>query len=194
MDGVDSITDIYFWYYVEKEDTATWVADNTSGTIYCAVNEDYNCAGVNMYPGDTHYWVGDGWILFNNVIQGLMESSNPPYVDEIDPGDGEKDVPVEALIIFHCKTVWSGVDTSTIVFTVAERDRLAGSLNTSSAVEVGRDDLGDVPGTLDIDDTDPLDVICTFTADIQLPPFEEIICTVDGCLANLRGYEMGDDF
>ncbi len=195
MDGVDSITGIFFWFDIEKEAPAIWVADISSAYILCAVNLAFNCAGLNMTPSDYKMWSGDGWILYNNVIQSLMEGGIPPYVDEIDPGDGEEDVPVEALIIFHCKTAESGVDTSTIVFTVEERDMLAGSLNKSAAVEVGKDYLGGVPGTLDIDDTDPFDVICTFTADnFLLPPFEEIICNVDGGLANLRGNEMGDDF
>jgi hypothetical protein len=55
MDGVSSISNIFYWTYVSKEAPADWVADNTSGNIYCAVNADYNVAGVNMYPGDARY-------------------------------------------------------------------------------------------------------------------------------------------
>ena len=73
MDGVSSITSIYFWTYVNLEGPATWVADNTNGTTLVAVNEDYNCAGVNMYPGDIRHWTGDGWVMYNNIIQNMME-------------------------------------------------------------------------------------------------------------------------
>jgi len=202
MDGVSSISNIFFWTYVSKEAPATWVADNTNGTIYCAVNADFNVAGVNMYPGDYRYWSGDGWVLYNNIIQNLMEGQwypgEGPYVTGMDPDDGDSGVPVETDIVFHCVDDLSAVDTDTIVFTVEDQSLgMAGAVLHSCAslpaLQVGRRPTGEITGTLDIDDSDPRDVLCTFDPDSDLP-VDLIKCTVDGDLADSRGNPMGDDF
>jgi hypothetical protein len=202
MDGVSSISGIYYWTFVNKESPATWVADNTSGYVLVAVNEDYNVAGVNMYPGDYRYWSGDGWTMYNNIIQNLMEGQwypgDPPYVDGMDPDDGDTGVSVYTDIVFHCCHDLFRIDIDTIVFTVEDQSRRSGgrALGPASALVVGQVDphpAGEISGTLDIDDTDPLDVLCTFDPDEDLP-VDRITCTVAAGLSTIRGDVMEEDF
>jgi hypothetical protein len=199
MDGVTSISNIFYWTYVSKEAPATWVADNTSGNVYCAVNADFNVAGVNMYPGDYRYWSGDGWVLYNNIIQnlmvGLVEDTEPPYVTGMDPDAGETDVPIDSNIVFHCVDDISPVDLDTIDFTVQD-STLSGDRIVSSSASLGihATPARTLPGDLDVDDTDPMDVVCTWVGD---DPFYEgvtITCTVAAGLADRRHNEMVDDF
>jgi hypothetical protein len=167
-----------------------------------AINDGENAVGINMYPGDYRYWTGDGWVLYNNAIMYMMEGGyepgEPPYVDGMDPDDGDSGVPMDTDIVFHCKDELSGIDVTTIVFTVEDQSRRSGgrALGPDSVLAVGRADpqpAGEISGTLDINDDDLMDVVCTFTPDSDLP-VDLITCTVDGCLANRRGREMGDDF
>jgi len=114
--------------------------------------------------------------------------TDPPYVDGMEPGDGESDVPVGANIVFHAKDDDKGVDVSTIAFT-AEDSSLSGGRALSLYAPTGS-----ISGDLDIDDADINDVVCVFTPDEDLPYEDEITCTVDGSLADVKGNEMGDDF
>jgi len=201
MDGVESISDIYYWEDVSTEAPATWIADLANGTDFVAINRARNAVGINLYPGDHHdHWTDDGWTLLNNAIQYLMDRSDedtePPFVSEMDPGDGEVDVFLDSTIVFHCKDYISGVDTDTIEFFVRYTSLDPGSASVSSAfaVGVGYAGAGVVTGDLDINGDNPLDVICTFTPDEYLPPDTTIICVVDDKLADLCGNEMGDIF
>jgi hypothetical protein len=198
MDDVSSISGIYHWTYVNKESPATWVADNSSGYILCAVNADYTVAGVNMYPGDYHYWTGDGWTLFNNVIQSFMyfiQDYTPPHVDGMDPDDGETDVPVDSTIVFHCKDDFSGVDVDTIDFTARDTTLSGGRVVSSSpSVSTPASPARVLAGDLEIDDTDPLDVVCTWTGDDPFYGDVTITCTVAAGLSDIRGNEMEEDF
>ncbi len=136
---------------------------------------------------------------FFQVIECLEGPDlTPPYVDGMDPDDGESGVPVDTDIVFHCLDEFMGVDVSTIVFTVEDQSRQSGG----GALRIGSSSLsthgnprpaGEISGVLDIDDTILQDVICTFTPDSDLP-VDVITCTVDGCLADRHGNEMGDDF
>jgi hypothetical protein len=60
-------------------------------------------------------------------------------------------------------------------------------------LQISPQSTGEISGTLVIDDSDPSEVICTFTPDSDLP-VDLIKCTVDGCLANDWGIEVVDDF
>jgi len=199
MDGVSSIIGIYFMCYVQKEQSATWVADTTSLYPLCSVNADYNVAGVNMYPGDARRWSGDGWVLYNNIIQSLMENSvddqSPPVVEGMDPGNGDSHVPLDYTIVFHCVDLISPVDLDTIDFTVKD-STLSGDrvVSSSAALGVHASPARTLPGDLDVDDTDQMDVVCTWTGDDSFSEGSAITCTVDGGLADRRGNEMGEDF
>jgi len=124
----------------------------------------------------------------------VAQDTDPPYVDGMDPDEGEDDYPPDTDVVFHCKDDLSGVDSDTIDFTMDD-DTLSGRFDTlsdmvlSSAFKPSRI----IPGDLDIDDSDICDVICTFD------PYEPLygqyyICTVAGELADVDGNEMGEDF
>lgn len=120
---------------------------------------------------------------------------DPPYVDDMDPDDGEADVPEDSLIVFHCKDDSRGVDASTIDFNVQD-DSLSGSgwaMSVGAACRIAYEPTRNIYGNLDIDETDPNDILCTFTP-YQYLPIGRITCTVDGSLADKAGNEMGDDF
>ncbi len=51
-----------------------------------------------------------------------------------------------------------------------------------------------IAGDLDLDDTDPLDVICTFDPTDDFYPTDPITCTVAAGLADTKGNEMEEDF
>ncbi len=125
----------------------------------------------------------------------LVSDTDPPYVDEMDPDDGDTDVPVDADIVFHCKDDISPVDLDTIDFTVQDTtlrgDRV---VSASDALSSHASPARTLPGDLDIDDSDPLDLVCTFTPDDDFYEGETITCTVAAGLADTRGNEMGDDF
>ncbi len=114
------------------------------------------------------------------------------------PDDGDSGVPVDTDIVFHCKSELCPLDTDTIVFTVEDQSRRlgGGALHPGSSLPVLQGNpqpTGEISGTLEIDDEDPLDVVCTFTPDDDLP-VDLITCTVDGCLADVRDREMEEDF
>jgi len=200
MDGVTSITDIYYWQYVSTESGATWVADLENGTDMVAVSEYYFVVAINLYPGDYRYWSGDGWTLYNNAIRYAIgyDTSPRPWVEGMDPDDGESDVPVGRDIVFHCCSGMFGIDVSTIVFTAEDQSRRSGDRalragSSSLSTSCNPRPAGEIPGTLVIDDSDWTDVVCTFTPDEDLP-VDLITCTVDGCLADRTGREMRYDF
>jgi len=193
MDGVESITGIEFWEYLGVYPIATWLASLDSFYDLAGINAAQNVVGINMYPGDDHFWQGDGWILFNNAIRYLMDTDTaPPYVDDIYPGDGEYEIPEE--VVFHCKDEQSAVDSTTISFTL-ENDTLSRgcAVETGAAVSSPAAPTALIPGDLDIDDTDPRDVVCIWTPDEPLG-WRWFTATVDGSLADVLGNEMGEDF
>jgi hypothetical protein len=198
MYDVESITHIYYWQSVSTESTATWVADLADGTDMVAVNCYYSAVAINLYPGDYRYWTGDGWTLYNNALMCLgvgFYDIWPPYVEDMDPDDGETDVPVDSTIVFHCKDQLWGVDVSTIDFTVRDTT-LSGVhvVSAGAALSVPTSPVRTLPGDLDIDDADPLDVVCTWTGDDPFYGGVTVTCTVAAGLADNRGNEMDEDF
>jgi len=121
--------------------------------------------------------------------------TDPPYVEDLDPETGEVDVPVDTDIVFHCKDDISGVDTDTIDFTAEDPSLgVPPAVSTGASARVVIIPAGEIAGDLDVDDSDPMDVVCTFTPDDPLPYSESITCTVDADLADTIGNDMGDDF
>ena len=200
MDGVSSISHINYWQYISTESGAIWIADLENGTDMVAVSEWCFAAAVNLCPGDYHFWDGDGWVLYNNAIKFAIgyDTSPRPWVEGMDPDDGESDVPVGRDIVFHCCSGMFGIEVSTIVFTAEDQSRRSGDRalragSSSLSTSCNPRPAGEIPGTLVIDDSDWTDVVCTFTPDEDLP-VDLITCTVDGCLADRTGREMRYDF
>jgi hypothetical protein len=203
LEDVEVIFSIQFSQYITKESPATWLADLTNGYILAAVNGRGDAVGINLYPGDYHYWSGDGWTLYNNAIVFVMEQVLWDIdVWGMEPDRGDSGIPVDTDIVFHCTSYiedgYGRIDTDTIVFTVEDQSLRSGD----KALRAGAPTLsvssdprpaGEISGTLDIDDSDHMDVVCTFTPDEDLP-VDLITCTVDGCLADIWGHEMGEDF
>jgi hypothetical protein len=122
------------------------------------------------YGSDWIFWSGYDVMLRVKIDDDM----DPPYVDGQNPADGGWVQP-DTDIVFHCKDDDKGVDSETIGFSADDGTR------------------ADVSGSLDIDDSDPNDVVCTFTPDSDLPEDETTTCTVPGGLADRLGNEMGDD-
>ncbi len=124
----------------------------------------------------------------------FAQDTDPPYVDEMDPGEGEYGPP-DTDIVFHCKDDGVGVDTYTIDF-IAQDTSLDTAITECSGAVAGvlPEPTRTIPGDLDIDDSDPNDVVCTFDPDNPLYDGDDITCTVDRLLADEVGNEMGEDF
>ncbi|MCX7022342.1 MAG: hypothetical protein NTW26_08755, partial [bacterium] len=71
-------------------------------------------------------------------------------------------------IIFHVVDDSSGVDVATIEFTAQDASKNVQSFALAFSVG-GPSPTGVISGILHIDDIDPLDVVCTFTPDSELP-------------------------
>ncbi|MCX7022424.1 MAG: Ig-like domain-containing protein [bacterium] len=130
-----------------------------------------------------------------NFYYELNPDSDPPYVADMEPTDGESYVPIDSDIVFHCVDDASNIDLDTIDFTAHDTtlsDGRAVSADASIGVVFGS--TVTIDGDLDVDDTDPMDVICTFTPDDPLPYGDTITCTVAAGLADVIGNVMVDDF
>ena len=106
-------------------------------------------------------WAKSVWSF--NLVE--VQDDTPPWVTGQHPADGASDVPVSSDIIFHAADDLSGVETSSIVFT-CESAGPGGRATKPGGTN------GLIPGQLDIDDSDPLDVVCVFNPDEPLPPDE----------------------
>jgi len=184
LDSTFAFTDgDHYWWHVTI---------NSGGFVYmcCQANsyDDmvyFSDTGGSSWSSSQSEWGAAYDFLF--TLEGTMGGGDdvPPAVSGQDPADGAVDVPLDSDIVFHATDDNSGIDTATIDFTAADTTLSGGALTMVSP-------LADISGTLDVDDTDPLDVICTFTADADLPA-DTITCTVAGSLADNAGNTMGSD-
>jgi len=163
--------------FFEDGDRITLFSYGGSSPWYCP--EDGN-GSAPQYSG-WMWFGGSSWTDFSAYGYGAMmirgvvnDDVDGPYVDSQDPADGGWAAP-DTDIVFHCKDDDYGVDSSTIGFSADDGTK------------------ADVSGSLDVDDSDPNDVVCTFTPDSDLPEGETITCTVAGTLADGLTNEMGDD-
>jgi hypothetical protein len=199
MDYVSSINGMYYWVSGSMESGALRIADNSAGTPLAAINENVDVAALNICPGSYKYWSGDGWTLMNNTIHYIMYycyvDDDPPYIEDLDPEDGETDVPVDSIIVFHCKDYGWGVDTDTIDFTARDTTLTGGrAVHTGASMSVDFDSTRTIAGDLDIDDTDHQDVVCTFDPADDLNDGDTITCTVAAGLSDSHGYKTDEDF
>ncbi len=198
----ESSSDFHVYTYVDLSDEDVVVE---AGTYFNIGYDNTASGGQAYYNGHpswawySGYWDPEEDYGRTDLIQCRAETSipdlDPPYVDGLDPADGETEVPVDADFIFHCKDDLSGIDTDTIDFT-AEDTTLSSDfvVSSSAAISTTTSATRTIAGDLDIDDTDINDVVCTFDPTDDLPEGEAITCTVDGTLADNQGNELGDDF
>jgi len=103
-----------------------------------------------------------------------------PYVNQQDPTPGSNIYPDQDTFIFHVVDDGVGVDTSSIIFSIDDQNKgnienkasttsssgsLMGTSGKKNISVVLTSNKGVVPGSLDIDDTNINDVICTFDVD-----------------------------
>jgi hypothetical protein len=167
---------------------------------------------------DSYYWSFDptGWDLDHlvgvcfleknhgdkEVVQSLMVHLNlsglldthEPIVEELDPEDGEDDVPIDSTIEFTLRDD-SGIDLDTLDFSVTDDTLSGGRALTAGgrAVCAGFTGSAEISGELDIDDSDPQSVVCTFTPDEDLPYEATITCTIAAGLQDTQGYPTTED-
>lgn len=165
-------------YFSGTAGTTYWIEFYYTGGTYYWLCE----SGGNMYQSGSN----TGYDAFFRVNGTAGGDSTPPEVSGMVPGDGDTGVDPGSDIVFHCTDDSSGINTSTIDFDVEDTTMSSGIVVTVSGSN------GAISGTLDIDDTDPNDVVCTFTPDADLPP-DEITCTVAGTLEDNAGNDMGVD-
>jgi len=82
----------------------------------------------------------------------------------------------------------SKIDLATIDFTARDT-----SLHAEHTVGLGSPNRT-IDGDLDVDDTDPKDVVCTFDPTDNFTPGDTITNTVAAGLADVKGNEMADDW
>jgi len=150
--------------------TAYWMRWSTGTSAY----SNDNGSTWNTKGGDHMF-----------CLNGTEDLAAPEVSGQV-PADGATGVAVNSDIVFHVTDDCYGVDTSTITFSVEDSAKSSGS----SLSSVGH--TGAITGTLVVDDTDPNDVICTFTPDSDLPP-DTITCTVAAGLADEYGRATASD-
>ncbi|MCK4592901.1 Ig-like domain-containing protein [bacterium] len=198
-------------YSVSQTDHDRYTPNTGEGCVeVIEMDNTTNAKIIDCEVDDGHVtgWNGnrstDDWSSYAdmaNMVRNWLDTAagepdvTPPEVTDMDPGDGDVDVPIDSDIVFHCTDDISGVDTDTIDFTVQDTT-LGGNraLSAGAALSVHHSPARTLPGDLDIDDTDPLDVVCTWTGYDPFYMDETITCTVSGDLADNRGNQMGDDF
>lgn len=117
-----------------------------------------------------------------------VTDDTPPRVTGQNPSDGATGVPPGRNIIFHVVDDISGVDTSTIDFTCESASRSGGG----AVLSIGAGANALILGQLDINDSNPLNVVCTFDPDLPLPK-DTITCTVTAGLADMYGNSTTQD-
>jgi hypothetical protein len=123
-----------------------------------------------------------------------MLDDHEPIVVERDPEPGEDDVPVDAAIEFTLRDD-SGIDTDTLDFSVAD-DTLSSGRSLSAGgrtLSAGFTPAGEISGDLDIDDSDPRAVVCTFTPDSDMPYEATVTCTIAAGLEDGLGNPTTED-
>ncbi|OGD72507.1 MAG: hypothetical protein A2Y64_03155 [Candidatus Coatesbacteria bacterium RBG_13_66_14] len=166
-----------FWYMM--------VFTNAYDYLACF---DYGGGGSGPWYTSMEMW-GESSDMFQ-IIEGTAGEPeyDPPYVTDMDPDDGEVQVPLDSNIVFHCVDAEHPVDTDTIDYTATDT-----SLSTGRVVGLGSPNRV-IDGDLDIDDADPMDVVCTFDPTDDFYEGDTITNTVAAGLADSKGNEMVDDF
>lgn len=127
--------------------------------------------GVDYTPTYHDYQNYGGWSSgwYAYYLRAFVnDDTAAPYADSFNPGDGGSGYP-NSTIGFHVRDDDAGVNTSSISFVAEDESK------------------GVISGTLDIDDSNLNDVVCTFTPDSDLPVGDTITCTLSQGLADVLG-------
>jgi hypothetical protein len=151
---------------------------------------DYTCTVDGNLADTLGNEMGEDYVW---TFDTYGRDDDPPEVADLSPGDGEDDVPPNAVITFHLTDAYAGVDVSTLAFTVRDGSLQPASLRPAKFSSATLSRSGDVEGELELDAADLCDVSCTFTPAADLPP-GPVTCTVAGSLEDRDGNALGDDF
>jgi hypothetical protein len=166
------------WGYSADFSPPVWFAN---GTVthpgqYASSSSGGICTDTN-YSGSGYCWIGDpsyGWYgdytpYFGHCMARLIVNNDttPPYADTFSPADGGTGQP-NVIIGFHVRDDDAGVNSNSIAFDAANSK-------------------GDISGTLHKDDSNPNDVVCTFTPNSDLTVGDTITCTVHSGLTDRLG-------
>ncbi|MCK5134108.1 MAG: Ig-like domain-containing protein [Candidatus Sabulitectum sp.] len=165
-------------YCFLSDGTTYWLSLHHNGTGAWLCRWDGGIAAESYNSGNS--WTSP-LITFMLRLNGTEDLATPEVSGQV-PADGATGVPVTSDIVFHVTDDCFGVDTSTIAFSV--EDGAKSNETSSSLTRIAH--TGAIAGTLVVDDTDPNDVICTFTPDSDLP-LDTITCTVAAGLADDYG-------
>ena len=191
------------------------ITGNSGSTSWDWFNVDVTSAGATLtngqifHPGWSHtstsagvmlddakggyscwLWLGS-WYDYSAYYTHMMrvvinDDTSPPYADTFDPPDGGYALS-DTTISFHVRDDDVGVDTPTIYFTAEDSPK---SISQKDTVSLSK---GVISGILDIDDSNPNDVVCTFTPDSDLTVWDTITCTLDAGLADTLGNATDSD-
>lgn len=123
-------------------------------------------------------------ILLLGVTASLAADETAPQAGSYDPANHEYGVPANTTIVFHVTDDLSGVDTSTLRLMVVDNGREGAG--GSPVVEFHPVTARIISGSLEMDGTDPNDIICTFIPDEDLP-MSIITCILFAGLADQVG-------
>jgi hypothetical protein len=169
-------SDSYYWSF----DPTGWDTDHLVGV--CFLEKNYS----------------DKEVVQSNMLHldlGSLLDTHEPLVEDVDPDNGEDDVPIDATVEFTLRDD-SGINLDTLDFSVTD-DSLSGGGRALTpggrAMSAGFTHTGEISGDLDIDDSDPQSVVCTFTPDDEFGYEATITCTIAAGLEDTLGFATTED-
>jgi len=126
---------------------------------------------------------------------GSMLDTHEPIVVDVDPENGEDDVSIDSTIEFTLRDD-SRLNLDTLDFSVTDDTLSSGRALTpgSRALSAGFTRAGEISGDLDIDDSDPQSVVCTFTPDEEFGYEATVTCTIAAGLEDTQGFGTSEDY
>jgi hypothetical protein len=168
-------SDSYYWSF----DPTGWDTDHLVGVCFLEKN------------------FGTKEVIQSSMLHldlGSMLDTHEPIVEDVDPDNGEDDVPIDSTIEFTLRDD-SGINLDTLDFSVTDDSLSSGRALTPGgrAMTAGFTRTGDISGTLDIDDSDPQSVVCTFTPDDEFGYEAAVTCTIAAGLEDTLGFATTED-
>ncbi len=171
-----------------------------------AGESDSYCWSFDPTGWDTDHLVGVCFLEKNfgtkEVVQstmlhldlGSLLDTHEPLVEDVDPDNGEDDVPIDSTIEFTLRDD-SGINLDTLDFSVTDDSLSSGRTLTPGgrSLSAGFTHTGEISGELDIDDSDPQSVVCTFTPDEDFDYEATITCTIAAGLEDTLGFATTED-
>lgn len=168
-------SDSYYWNF----DPTGWDTDHLVGVCFLEKN------------------FGTKEVVQSSLLHldlGSLLDTHEPLVEDVDPYNGEDDVPIDSTIEFTLRDD-SGINLDTLDFSVTDDTLSGGRALTPGghSLSTGFTHTGEISGDLDIDDSDPQSVVCTFTPDDEFGYEATVTCTIAAGLEDTLGFATTDD-